>query len=398
MKNYNLFEVFAGIGSQHRAFSKIEDEKFKINLVGTCEWDMYAVISYMHIHNMYDPNFKIEDKINLEEYFKNKEYSLDSKKISKNFYKKNKKDLEQLYQAEKKMNNFPNVQRLSGEDIIKLKVDILTYSFPCQDLSMAGKGKGMKKNSNTRSGLLWEIERILLEIQNINRNKLPKFLLLENVETLFYKNNIEDYKLWKKFLNKLGYVTFDGILNAKDFGIPQNRRRTFAISILNYNGKYLNLSKEKSINEIFEKLNIKNKEGNIKDFLCIDYKNKKYKKEALEATPNHTEYREKMWEVSKRIYSNKKFNYENVFTIMTKQDRIPNAGMIEHIDKKRGYKYRMLSPRECFRLMGFSDEDYDKLLDLNISRERRYRFAGNSIVVNVLEEIFKIFIKEIDYD
>lgn len=103
----------------------------------------------------------------------------------------------------------------------------MTYSFPCQDLSLAGKGKGMEKGSGTRSGLLWEVERILNEC-----TELPQILLMENVPQVHGKKNIDDFQQWIKALENLGYSNFWQDLNAKNYGIPQNRNRTFMVSIL----------------------------------------------------------------------------------------------------------------------------------------------------------------------
>lgn len=104
---------------------------------------------------------------------------------------------------------------------------MMTYSFPCTDLSVAGLQKGMKKGSGTRSGLLWEVERLLKEM-----NELPQILFMENVTQVHNQQNIEDFKSWLNFLESLGYSNYWKDLNAKDFGVPQNRERCFMISLL----------------------------------------------------------------------------------------------------------------------------------------------------------------------
>ena len=104
---------------------------------------------------------------------------------------------------------------------------IMTYSFPCTDLSVAGKMKGMKKGSGTRSGLLWKVERLLKEM-----NERPQVLLMENVTQVHGKANIEDFRQWISFLESIGYQNFWQDLNAKDFGVPQNRERCFMVSLL----------------------------------------------------------------------------------------------------------------------------------------------------------------------
>ena len=116
-------------------------------------------------------------------------------------------------------------------DISKIKslgdADLWTYSFPCQDLSVAGKQAGISEG--TRSGLLYEVER-LLEIAAKNKNK-PKYLLLENVKALVSKKFKPDFDRWLAKLETLGYNNYWQVLNAKDYGIPQNRERVFVVSI-----------------------------------------------------------------------------------------------------------------------------------------------------------------------
>lgn len=107
----------------------------------------------------------------------------------------------------------------------------------CQDLSVAGKRKGMSKETQTRSSLLWEVERILNELKELNQ--LPQILLMENVPEVIGKRNIKDFEKWYHFLANLGYSSYYKVLNAKDFGIPQNRKRCFMISFLgNYSYQF----------------------------------------------------------------------------------------------------------------------------------------------------------------
>ena len=105
---------------------------------------------------------------------------------------------------------------------------LLTYSFPCQDLSLSGLQKGMKRGSGTRSGLLWEVERILLECGT----NLPQILVMENVRQVVGQRNKRDFDEWRESLSMMGYTSQYEILNAKDYGIPQNRQRCFMVSWL----------------------------------------------------------------------------------------------------------------------------------------------------------------------
>lgn len=103
----------------------------------------------------------------------------------------------------------------------------MTYSFPCTDLSSAGKQAGMSRDSGTRSGLLWQVERLLKEM-----DELPQILLMENVPEVVSDKNMKDFAEWIAFLDGLGYFSKYEILNSKNFGVPQNRERCFMVSWL----------------------------------------------------------------------------------------------------------------------------------------------------------------------
>ena len=124
-----------------------------------------------------------------------------------------------------------DITKWKGEDLGICDTDkyeyIITYSFPCTDLSTAGKMAGMGKGSGTRSGLLWEVERLLKEC-----NELPQVLLMENVPQVHGKKNRASFDEWCAFLESLGYKNYWNDLNAKDYGIPQSRNRCFMVSLL----------------------------------------------------------------------------------------------------------------------------------------------------------------------
>ena len=184
-KPIRLIELFGGIGSQAMALRDIEADFEHYRLV---EFDKYAVASYNAIHGT---DFKPTD-----------------------------------------------IRDVRGNDLgicEKNKYSyLLTYSFPCTDLSVAGKMQGMSKSDwesgkSTRSGLLWEVERILAELP---AEQLPDILLMENVPQVHSEQNRYDFENWLAFLRKKGYQNFWKDLNAKDYGIPQNRERCFCVSIL----------------------------------------------------------------------------------------------------------------------------------------------------------------------
>jgi DNA (cytosine-5)-methyltransferase 1 len=177
-KPIRLIELFAGIGSQAKALKNIgvDFEHWRV-----CEFDNHAINSYNAVHGT---NFATSD-----------------------------------------------ITELIANDLGITDTDtytyLLTYSFPCQDLSTAGLGRGMEKGSGTRSGLLWEVERLLEECE-----ELPQVLLMENVPQVHGKKNKEHFDKWIEFLESKGYSNFWQDLNAKDYGIPQNRNRCFMVSIL----------------------------------------------------------------------------------------------------------------------------------------------------------------------
>ena len=177
-KPIRLIELFAGIGSQAQALKNLgaNFEHWK-----AIEIDKYAMASYNAIHGT---NFDTQD-----------------------------------------------IKSIHASDLQITDTDdycyILTYSFPCQDLSLAGNQKGMSKGEGTRSGLLWEVERILDECEH-----LPQVLLMENVPQVIGKKNIADFQKWRRKLESLGYSNHVQLVNSKDHGIPQNRNRCFMVSLL----------------------------------------------------------------------------------------------------------------------------------------------------------------------
>ena len=165
-----LIELFAGIGSQTQALKNIGVPH---TVVGISEIDKYAISSYTAMHG--------------------------------------------------ETHNFGDICKI----LALPDADMWTYSFPCQDISVAGKGAGIKEG--TRSGLLYQVER-LLKVADANKT-LPKYLLLENVKNLVSKKFKADFDAWLTFLEALGYTNYWKILNAKDYGIPQHRERVFCVSI-----------------------------------------------------------------------------------------------------------------------------------------------------------------------
>ena len=361
-----ILELFGGIGSCTKAFKRLGIPHKVVDYV---EIDKYAVKSYNAIN---DTNFEPQDITTWD------------------------KDIE---------------------------IDLIMHGSPCQDFSLAGKQAGGDKDSGTRSSLMYETIRIVEKLK-------PKYVIWENVKNLLSKKHIHNFNAYLETMEQLGYTSYYQVLNAKDYGIPQNRERIFTISI------------RKDINKIFTFPQPQELKLKLKDMLENEVDEKYYLSEKnINYICGNAINKE-----LKDVYDREKalFNKNIAYTISTKQDRrigdsnfvIENyedeltvkdyltirnntkKGYLEardgdgcyitNIDKKRGtvqkemiptlktspdigvvvnkLRIRKLTPKECWRLMGFDDEDCDKAAQVN-SNTQLYKQAGNSIVVNVLEAI-----------
>lgn len=431
-------ELFSGIGSQSAALERLGID-FKV--VGIAEIDKYAIKSYEAIHGP--------------------------------------------------VKNYGDISKIEKLDY----AEFWTYSFPCQDISVAGKQRGI--NENTRSGLLYEVERLLY--RSIICGEQPKYLMLENVKNLVGKQFKPQFDEWLKRLDELGYNTYWKVLNAKNYGIPQNRERVFAISIrkdidTGYefpigfdNGKRLKdvlesevdekyyLSSEKA-GDLTKKIVDKNqdisycidanywkgttaeqfikksrrqlvavlknnqkalipqatKQGYI-DLPCIAASRGRNLENPSDRTPgNEVEQRlelnkngtsntiatvqkdnyviepkeefGRMGRQAVETYNEKQPDYGNTINPFNKTvDRSGNSPTLTTrpegfktaiIPITDNFRIRKLTPKECWRLMGFTDEQFLKAAAVN-SNSQLYKQAGNSIVVDVLYYIFKnMFISE----
>ena len=314
MQKIKVITLFSGIGSQEMALRNIG---LDYEVVGISEIDKFAIKSYEAIHG--------------------------------------------------KVHNFGDVSKIEELPYC----DLLTYSFPCQDLSVAGKQKGISKD--TRSGLLLEVERLLLKAKQ--NGTLPKYLLLENVKNLVGKKFIKDFERWLSFLNSLGYYSNWEILNAKDYGIPQNRERVFVVSSL----------------ENFHYVFPKNQELKLKMKNLLEehvpekyYLTEKYLK-CFSDMKNRNGF------IRGERFNPRELEDCNIaFAITTRAGYRVTDNFI-----KTGEKIRKLTPLEVWRLMGFSDNDYYAAKSIGTSNAQLYKQAGNSIVVTVLEAIFRqLFLKK----
>lgn len=335
-KPLRLIELFAGIGAQAKALENlgVEFEHYRI-----CEFDKYAVASYNAVHGT---EFTTSD-----------------------------------------------ITKIHAADLGIVETDkyeyIMTYSFPCTDLSTAGKQQGMSRESKTCSSLLWEVERILKETK-----ELPQILLMENVPNVLSLKNSADFCEWCRFLEGLGYTNKYAILNAKDFGIPQNRKRCYMLSWLG--DFYYDFPEKIPMKPFIDFLDFN------EDYIIKPEKLTKTQKNCIKRIANET--------LSKTIRSGGLKSRDRhewaVYSVELRQSEnfikskslwIKNLSKticVKHLNSYTidGKIYFDYSPVECWRLMGFSDNDYRKAEKV-CSKTRLYKQAGNSIVVDVLMAIFK---------
>lgn len=224
--------LFSGIGCQERGFEN--SNLFDVEVVNTSEINKEAVLSYAAIHcgltqemvNTYTEYPSREEmvkqlkEINLGyEPEKNKCYDWDK------LARRKTNDIEKYWLACKLTHNLGDINKIEFLSY----ADLWTISFCCQDISVAGKMRGLKPDSGTRSSLLWENIRLLKRAKD--DGTLPKYLMFENVKNLVSKKFIDDFNNLLEVLDELGFNSYWKVLNAKDCGVPQNRERVFVISI-----------------------------------------------------------------------------------------------------------------------------------------------------------------------
>ena len=444
-KPIRLIELFAGIGSQAKALKNLgaNFEHYKIS-----EWEVNAAASYKAIHKEndttdYSVGIASEE---LTEILFNIGISTDGKKLMslKEINRKGEQWKRMVYNNFKATNNIGSILNVSGSDLGIVDTDkytyVLTYSFPCQDLSNAGRGAGMEKGSGTRSGLLWEVERLLNEC-----DELPQILLMENVPQVHAKKNLEDFNKWISFLESKGYSNFWQDLNAKDYGVPQNRNRCVMVSFLCK--RSYTFPKPMPLNKTLGDLLDEEVEQHyyLTEEKCHKIANWKSQQNPLERvngsnsiSPTLTargagEYHSGMvlvspylkntanlrgsilqrevcskavditkpYEMIDYTYSNARLKeiQEGGVTVRNKNDSSISCTLTTQpynfAVRIPDDMFRVLTPIESWRLMGFDDADFEKAAQVCDSAQL-YKQAGNSIVVNVLMAIFKeLFMKEV---
>jgi DNA (cytosine-5)-methyltransferase 1 len=238
-----------------------------------------------------------------------------------------------------------------------LKPDVLIHGSPCQDFSIAGKQKGADENSGTRSSLMWETIRI---IQSMGVWK-PRIIIWENVKNVRSRYMKHNHDKYMAELAKMGYNSSFKLLDARDYGLPQARQRYFTVSCLGgevFDFDRMAKREMKPIKAYLEK--------NVDEWYTIKIPS------MLEAIGK------------KGIIKRLPIIEDYCYTITERPDRAPGSGCLPIGNGK----YRYLTEKECWRLQGYSDKDFQAAAQVN-TRRALYKQAGNSIPVPIFEEMFK---------
>lgn len=455
-----VIELCSGIGAQIKGIKNTN--LFDAEVIATADLDKEVVVSYAAIHcgltngmiNEYS-NYPSKDKM-VEELTK-KRLGYDFKKDepydwAKLARRKDKtKGIEKYWLADHISHNLGDMMQIRELPCC----DLLTYSTPCTDLSIAGKQEGLKWTcqgcgyeydpskldvdtryicpncgshniKSTRSGLLYEVERLLVKAKE--NNNLPQFLLMENVDALVSKKYIDSFNDWVDRLDNLGYNSYFQTINAKDTGIPQNRNRIFCISILkDIDTKQFGFPKPFDIgirlkdlletdeevlekyflsDEVQRRLQItdpkfeKNIIGTTKpEFRTIGQRDLVYQKDSIMGALVATDYKQpkqildttnepihiadlcsekfqRMHEQSRRVYSE-----DGIAPAM----HTCGGGNTEpKVERDNLRIVRKLTPKEAHRLMGFDDTDYENCKAVGMSDTQGYKQSGNSIVTTAI--------------
>ncbi len=352
-----VFEAFAGYGSQRMALRNLGVPH---EVVGISEIVEDAILAYAAIHTDLLPvpdNFtpQLSDS-EMVGYLESVNVPLDYKTFENRARLLKKDALRLLYRANRLAKNFGDIKRIVPENLPDF--DLFTYSFPCQDISVAGYQRGLDSDSGTRSSLLWECCKII-------ETKRPRYLMMENVKNLVGTNHRRNFSEFLRYLEKLGYTNCWNILNARDFGVPQNRERVFCISSLDadFAFKFPNpVILRKSMSDMLEpsapeRLYLKNGtlESPITQEVCYCIDSNYWKGSTLG-----------------------NFLTKHRRQLVTDGSRAGDGS----------FRVRRLTTKETWRLMGCSDSDFEKAAAV-VSSTGLYKLAGNSIVVAVLEAVFR---------
>lgn len=383
--------LFSGIGAQERGFE--DSGLFDIEVLTTSDICKESVLSYAAIHcglsnevvEAYQeyPSREVMAEhltaINLGyEPDKNKYY--DWAKLAK----KKSKELEKYWLACRLSNNLGDISRIEELPY----ADFWTVSFCCQDISVAGKMKGLKPDSGTRSSLLWDNIKLLEKARSVGT--LPKYLMFENVKNLVSKKFINDFNDLIEVLGELGFNTYWKVINGKDCGVPQNRERVFVIAIrkdidtekYEFPNPFDNGLRLRDIldNAVEEKYYLSEKA--TRKFSFFDKSKGEEIKVAGTINPDkNIQNRVRVLDPSGISQGLRATDYKDPVKIITRNEITKTHKDYRKIDSN-SIRIRKLTPKECWRLMGFRDLDCDVAIKIGIADSHLYKQAGNSIITN----------------
>lgn len=389
MKKLKVFESFCGVGSQSMALRNIG---VNYEVVGVSEVDKYALLAYDAIHNNHDTislhNISKEEILN-EFKRRNICYNFSTNKSE---IPKNKELLQKIYFAHKRSKNYGDIRLIKPYELPDF--DLYTYSFPCKNISVAGKQGGFEKESGTQSSLVWECEPII-------KAKKPKFLLMENVKNIVSNKHIDTFKSWCCQLETLNYNNYWAVLDSKNYGVPQHRERVIMVSIrkdIDNSQFKMPLYKTNCISTTVE------------DILESVVEDKYYYVPELYENYINFNYNQKPKNDLIQIGLLNKLGNESTRRIYDERGICPtlnsmNGGGREPkilVRQNNSYRVRKLTPLECWRVMGYIDQDFYNAQKIGgLPSSKLYERAGRGIVVPMLEEVFKElfkdYIKEINY-
>lgn len=324
-----VFEAFSGIGATRSALKRLQEVcMIDFEFVGISEIDKFAIKSYQAIHG-----------------------------------------------------ETPCYGDINSSEILTIEdIDFFSYTFPCTDLSLAGKQKGLYDGKH--SSLLWSCKTIIDHFD-------CEYLFMENVPTLLNKNHIEGFDEWCRYLNSKGYTNYIKVINSKDCGIAQDRKRLYMIS-----------TKHKVFQFPIDRPTI----YSMNDYLEKQVDKKYYLPTIYQYQANHSL---KQLDLSYHTLDSS-LRYGGLFDTSTSKKQAggiydPYSLCPTLTTMQGGYRqpiilqngsFRRLTPLECFRLFGFRDDDFYKAQQV-CSDTQLYKQAGNSITIPVLVKLFEnLFVKE----
>ena len=443
--------MFSGIGCQERGFS--DSGLFDIEVLNTSDINKESVLSYAAVHcgmtlDMVDNYDQYPSRYEMAQYLTDINLGYNPEKDKKfNWFKlakKKSKDIEKYWLACKLSHNVGDISKVKELPY----ADFWTCSFPCTDISVAGKMKGLDPDSGTRSSLLWENIRLLKTAKE--NNTLPKYIMVENVKNLVGKKFEKHFHDLLHIFEKLGFNSYYSVINGKNCGVPQNRERVFIIAIRkdidtglyrfplpfdngirlkdvledNVDDKYYlsekamqkfklysnpkgsdikisgTLNPDKNVQDRVRVLSV---EGISQGLRATDYKDPVKIINGIDKScnePKFIDFANCITAREDRGISNQKsegtaileqigqiYGTDNEPNPQARKDGLSNALLTSSIKNciREDFRIRKLTPRECWKLMGLTFKDCDKARDIGVANTHLYKQAGNGIITNCCE-------------